>query len=114
MVELFFNSVFTSLDAGPQDQQNQAYNIPDKLDGYNKELLTGYVKALMLQYLNPREYQVIRLSYGLDCDKMSAKEIASILGIKGTSSYVRISQLKKQAIDKLTANVPYSQVVDYL
>ena len=68
----------------------------------------------MLKYLNHREFQVLRLSYGLDCDKHSAKQIAEILGIKGTSSYVRISQLKKSAVDKLIANVPYSQVVDYL
>jgi RNA polymerase sigma factor (sigma-70 family) len=113
MVELFFNSVFTSLDAGTQEQQNMAYNIPDK-KGHNKELLAAYVKGLMLKYLNPKEFQVLRLSYGLDCDKMSAKQIASVLGIKGTSSYVRISQLKKQGIDKLIANVSYSQVVDYL
>ena len=114
MVELFFNSVFTSLDAGSQEQQNMAYNIPDNIKDYNKELLAAYIKALMLQYLNPKEFQVLRLSYGLDCDKMSAKQIASVLGIKGTSSYVRISQFKKQAIDKLIANVNYSQVVDYL
>ena len=57
---------------------------------------------------------MLRLSYGLDCDKHSAKEIADILGIKGTSSYVRISQLKKIAIDKLIDKVPYSQVLDYL
>ena len=113
MVELFFNSVFTSLDAGTVEQQNMAYNIPDK-KGYNKELLAAYVKGLMLKYLNPKEFQVLRLSYGLDCNKHSAKEIASILGIKGSSSYVRISQLKKQAIDKLVDNVNYSQVVDYL
>ena len=73
-----------------------------------------YIKALMLQHLNPKEFQVLRLSYGLDCKKHSAKEIAEILGIKGSSSYVRISQLKKQAIDKLVDNVSYSQVVDYL
>ena len=113
MVELFFNSVFTSLDAGTPEQQNMAYNIPD-IKGYNKELLAVYVKGLMLKYLNPKEFQVLRLSYGLDCDKMSAKEIAEVLGIKGSSSYVRISQLKKQAIDKLVDNVDYSQVVDYL
>ena len=112
-VELFFNSVFTSLDDGTPEQQNQAYNIPE-IKEYNKELLAAYIKSLMLQYLNPREFQVLRLSYGLDCDKRSAKEIAEILGIKGTSSYVRISQLKKQAIDKLIENVNYSQVVDYL
>jgi len=113
MVQMFFNSVFTSLDAGTQEQQTMAYNIPEIKD-YNKELLAAYIKSLMLQYLNPREFQVLRLSYGLDCDKMSAKEIADVLGIKGTSSYVRISQLKKQAIDKLIENVSHSQVVDYL
>ena len=113
-VELFFNSVFTSLDAGTPEQQNQAYNIPDDIKSYNKELLAAYIKSLMLNYLNPKEYQVLRLSYGLDCDKHSAKQIAEILGIKGTSSYVRISQLKKQAIDKLIEKVPHSQVVDYL
>ena len=113
-VELFFNSVFTSLDAGTPEQQSQAYNIPDDIKSYNKELLAAYLKSLMLQYLNPREFQVLRLSYGLDCEKHSAKEIAEILGIKGSSSYVRISQLKKQAITKLIENVPHSQVVDYL
>ena len=112
-VELFFNSVFTSLDAGTPEQQNMAYNIPEVKE-YNKELLAAYIKSLMFQYLNHREFQVLRLSYGLDCDKHSAKEIAEILGIKGSSSYVRISQLKKQAITKLINNVKHSQVIDYL
>tara|TARA_R100001463_G_scaffold36501_1_gene78779 strand:+ start:373 stop:1128 length:756 start_codon:yes stop_codon:yes gene_type:complete len=112
-VELFFNSVFTSLDDGTPEQQAAAYNIPD-LSKYNENLLAVYLKGLMLQYLNPKEFQVLRLSYGLDCDKRSAKEIAEILGIKGSSSYVRISQLKKLAIDKLIEKVEYSQVVDYL
>ena len=112
-VELFFNSVFTSLDDGTPEQQSAAYNIPAAKE-YNKDLLAAYLKAIMMQYLNPKEYQVLRLSYGLDCDKHSAKEIADILGIKGSSSYVRISQLKKLAIDKLIDNVSYSQVVDYL
>ena len=114
MVSMFFNSVFTSLDAGTPEQQAAAYNIPDSVKEYNVEMLSAYLKSLMLNYLNPKEYQVLRLSYGLDCKKHSAKEIASILGIKGTSSYVRISQLKKLAIDKLIEKVPYSQVVDYL
>tara|TARA_R100000700_G_C3124189_1_gene111984 strand:+ start:19 stop:777 length:759 start_codon:yes stop_codon:yes gene_type:complete len=114
MVSLFFNSVFTSLDDGTPEQQSAAYNIPDTVKEYNKEMLAAYIKSLMLSYLNPKEFQVLRLSYGLDCEKHSAKQIAGILGIKGTSSYVRISQLKKQAIDKLIEKVPYSQVVDYL
>ena len=112
-VELFFNSVFTSLDAGTPEQQSMAYNIAE-VKNYNKELLSAYIKSLMLQYLNPKEFQVLRLSYGLDCDKHSAKQIAEMLGIKGSSSYVRISQLKKQGIDKLINNVSHSQVIDYL
>ena len=67
-----------------------------------------------MTHLTPKEYQVLRLSYGLDCDKHSAKQIAEILDIKGESSYVRISQLKKQAVDKLIENVDHSQVLDFL
>jgi len=112
LVELFFNSVFISLDAPTQD--GMVAEIPDKINTYNKELLAIVVKNIMLNHLNHKEYQVLRLSFGLDCDKMSAKEIADVLGIKGTSSYVRVSQLKKQAIDKLIENVDHSQVVDFL
>ena len=68
----------------------------------------------MQKYLQEKEYEVLRLSYGLDCDKMQAKQIASVLGIEGSSAYVRISQLKKQAVQKLIDNVDHSQVLDYL
>ena len=113
MVALFFNSVFLSLDNKVEDNDS-SYDIPDSANEYNKDLLLAYLKGLMMEYLNPKEYQVLRLSYGLDCNKHSAKEIAEALGIKGTSSYVRISQLKKQGIQKLKDTVPHSQVVDYL
>ena len=46
--------------------------------------------------------------------KYSADEIARKIGINGSSSYVRVSQLKKQAIDKLIENVDHSQVLDFL
>ena len=68
----------------------------------------------MTKYLNEKEYQVLRLSYGLDCEKHSAKEIASKLNIDGVSNYVRVSELKKQAVDKLIDSVDHSQVLDYL
>jgi len=69
---------------------------------------------LLKQHLTEKEYQVLRLSYGLDCEKHSASEIAKELDINGSSSYVRVSQLKKQAVDKLIENVNHSQVIDYL
>ncbi len=112
MVAMFFNSIFLSIDE--KVDENQVYDIPDKSEPYNKHLLNVYLIGLLQKHLNDIEYQVLRLSYGLDCDKHSAKQIAKILDIKGTSSYVRVSQLKKQAVDKLVANVDHSQVLDYL
>ena len=112
-VEMFFNSVFLSLDA-PTDDNGVTFDAPDESKEYNMDILGAYLKSLMHQYLNHKEFQVVRLSFGLDCDKHSAKQIASILGMKGDSSYVRVSQLKKQAIERLIDNVPHSQVVDYL
>ena len=112
-VEMFFNSIFLSIDAKVNDEDifNQ---IPDKSEPYNIHLLNLYLKSLMQKYLDFAEYEVLRLSYGLDCDKHSAKEIAAKLGIEGSSNYVRISELKKQAVNKLIDNVDHSQVLDYL
>jgi len=112
-VEMFFNSIFLSIDAKVNDEDifNQ---IPDKSEPYNIHLLNLYLKSLMQKYLDFTEYEVLRLSYGLDCDKHSAKQIANELGIEGSANYVRISELKKQAVQKLIDNVDHSQVLDYL
>ena len=114
MVEMFFNSIFLSIDDKPNNNEDMVYQIPDKSEPYNMHLLNLYLKGLMQKYLDKKEYEVLRLSYGLDCDKHNAKQIASILEIQGTSAYVRISQLKKQAVQKLIDNVDHSQVLDYL
>ena len=113
MVEMFFNSVFLSIDANPNDE-DMVYQIPDTSEPYNIDLLNLYLKGLCQSHLTEREYQVLRLSYGLDCDKHSATQIAEYLGIEGSSSYVRISQLKRQAVDKLIENVDHSQVLDFV
>ena len=113
MVEMFFNSIFLSIDASPNNE-DMIYQIPDESEPYNMTLLNLYLKSLCKSHLSEKEYEVIRLSYGLDCDKHSASQIADKLGIPGTSSYVRVSQLKKQAVDKLIENVDHSQVIDFL
>ena len=113
MVEMFFNSIFLSIDASPNDE-DMVYQIPDNSEPYNIDLLNLYLKSLCKSHLNEKEYQVLRLSYGLDCDKHNATQIADYLGIEGSSSYVRVSQLKKQAVNKLIDNVDHSQVLDYL
>jgi RNA polymerase sigma factor (sigma-70 family) len=114
MVAMFFNSIFLSIDEKPNNDENMVYQIPDKSEPYNMNLLNIYLTGLLKKHLDEREYHVLRLSYGLDCDKHSAKEIAAELKIEGSSSYVRVSQLKKQAVDKLIENVDHSQVLDYL
>ena len=113
MVEMFFNSIFLSIDANPSND-DMVYQIPDTAEPYNIDLLNLYLKGLCQAHLSDKEYQVLRLSYGLDCDKHTATEIAKYLGIEGSSSYVRVSQLKKQAVDTLIENVDHSQVIDFL
>ena len=113
-VAMFFNSIFLSIDAGTREDDDMFLQIEDKSEPYNQEFLNMYLTSLLKQHLTDKEYHVLRLSYGLDCDKNSAKDIAKYLDIEGSGAYVRVSQLKKQAVDKLIENVDHSQVLDYL
>jgi len=113
MVEMFFNSIFLSVDANPKNE-DMAYQIPDKSDPYNEQLLNAYLVSLLNKYLTDDEAYVLAKSYGLTGKKLSAKQIASDLGIQGVSDYVRVSELKKQAVKKLIDTVDHSQVLDYL
>ena len=120
MVEIFFNSIFSSIDEeiisdnGNAAKTTYADIIEDKTEDYNKELLSAYILSLMEKYLHPREYAVLRYSYGINADKMKAKLIADMIGLKGNSAHVRVSEIKKEAIQKLIENVDHSQVIDYL
>jgi RNA polymerase sigma factor (sigma-70 family) len=114
MVAMFFNSIFSSYDEYEDDEENPIYQIEDKSSSYNLDLLNIYLLSLMKQYLNNLQYDVLRMSYGLDCEKMSANEIANKLNIKVATANVRVSQIKKDAINILIENVDASQVIDYL
>ena len=113
MVEMFFNSIFLSVDANPSNE-DMVYQIPDKSDPYNEQLLNAYLISLLNKYLDDDEAYVLSKSYGLTGKKLPAKQIAADLGIQGSSDYVRISELKKQAVQKLIDTVDHSQVLDYL
>ena len=114
MVEMFFNSIFLSIDEKPKDEEDMVYQIPDKSDPYNEQLLNAYLISLLNKYLTDDEAYVLSKSYGLTGKKLPAKQIAKDLGIQGTSDYVRVSELKKQAVQKLIDTVDHSQVLDYL
>jgi RNA polymerase sigma factor (sigma-70 family) len=112
MVAMFFNSIFLSID--DREPDDPVFDIPDDSDEYNQEILNIYLKSLLKKHLDEKEYEVLRLSYGLDCDKLPAIKIAEKIGIKGDSAYVRVSQLKRQAVNKLIENVDHDQVLDFL
>ena len=116
MVAMFFNSIFLSIDAQPANDEGEMmiHQIADNSEPYNIALLNIYLKGLLKKHLNEKEYEVLRLSYGLDCDKHKAKEIATKIGITGSRDYVTVSEIKKQAVDKLIESVDHSQVIDYL
>lgn len=114
MVALFFNSVFSSYDINPADENNFAYQLPDNSKEYNIDLLNIYLLGIMKEHLTQKQYDVIRLFYGLDCEKHSAKEIANYINLTVPTANVIVSQIKKEAIDCLIANVDATQVIDYL
>ena len=119
MVEMFFNSIFSSIDEeiqieGESTTTTYADIIEDKTEEYNKELLSAYILSLMEKYLHPKEYAVLKYSYGINTEKMKAKLIAEMIGLKGNSAHVRVSEIKREAIQKLIDNVDHSQVIDYL
>ncbi len=118
LVALFFNSVFTSFDnvyeGEDDDNQSWAMQIADESEPYNINLMNVYLLGLMKEYLTPKQYHVLRMSYGLDCDKASARDIAKYVDITVSTAVVIVSQIKKEAIDCLIANVDATQVIDYL
>lgn len=111
LVQMFFNSVFSSID---ENEEEDGFEVEDKSTPYNINLLNKYVLSLMRQYLNDREFEVLRMSFGLDCDKLPAKKIATILDIQGVADFVRVSQIKREALDKLIEKVDPDQVLDFM
>ena len=91
MVAMFFNSIFLSVDEY-EDKEDISLEVEDKSEPKNMDLLNVYLSGLLRKHLNSKEYQVLRLSYGLDCNKHSAQEIAEALDLKGSSAYVKVSK----------------------
>ena len=115
IVQTFFNQIFSSIDENfNSESEEPMFEVEDKSEPYNIALLNTYLLGIMSKYLNEKQYEVLRLSYGLDCDKHSAKDIAAKLDINGVSNYVRVSEVKKSAIETLIENVPAENVIDYL
>ncbi|MDH4212166.1 MAG: sigma-70 family RNA polymerase sigma factor [candidate division WOR-3 bacterium] len=112
LVKMFFNSVFLSIDEDPNSGDYLKQADPTKT--YNREMVHLYVMSIMKLYLDPREYEILRLSFGLDCERLPAKEIAKHVGITSSASFVRVSQIKRGALNKLYLSVDEDSVNTYL
>ena len=110
---MFYNSIFVSIDEEVDDNMYMQV-IDESEDPMKIEVLHQKILNTMLKHLDEKEFHIIRYSLGLGCQKKSAKQIAEILGMNGASSYVRVSQLKKQAINKLRKVMDYSKLSEYL
>ena len=84
--------------ANNDSESNYELEIADDAPDYNVTFMNEYLLALIKKHLTDREKEVIRLSYGLDCDKHDAVEICDILGIEGSykKKGVRISEIKRK------------------
>jgi RNA polymerase sigma factor (sigma-70 family) len=110
------NSNFISLDNEDTKNPEGLIGYICELDdvSYTKDLLTEKLIELMDNFLTPRERKVLQLSYGIDCEKLGAKEIALEIGLHGRTAYVRVSEIKNEALAKLNNNVLESQFADLL
>jgi RNA polymerase sigma factor (sigma-70 family) len=114
MVALFFNSIFLSLDKKLNNDTEEKFDVPDTGKAYNIDILNAYLISLIDYHLNDTEALVLKLFYGLNSNPMPAKEIAKKIGLKSKTSNVKVSEIKRKAIDKLIKNVSPEKVIDYL
>jgi RNA polymerase sigma factor (sigma-70 family) len=123
LLHLFFSSMVGSLDRFFDNSNATDYDLEaeyteaqfeDKSEEYNIDILNAFILSLFKKHLTVIESEVLRLSYGLDCDKHSANAISEVLGFKGPSAYVRVSELKKFAISKLITKCDPKQLFEYV
>jgi RNA polymerase sigma factor (sigma-70 family) len=113
-VALFFSQVFQSTDVFNSKEANgfNPFDKPDNSVPYNIDLINSYLLGIMKEHLNSTQYDVLRLSYGLDTAKMNAVDIAAYLEMGMSTAQVRVSQIKRDAIRILAANVTPDQIFE--
>jgi RNA polymerase sigma factor (sigma-70 family) len=119
LLQEYFNGSVISIDGTVYSENGDevttlAMRIPDDDDNFKKERLTSELLSIMDAVLTKREKKVVQLSFGIDCEKLPAKEIALSIGLKGDSSFVTVSEIKRVALNKLKNDVLFSQIEDLI
>ena len=116
---LFYSQVFESID-GITGKENvhsweyPAYEILDDAPLYNIDLINAYLLGVMKKYLSQQQYDILRLSYGLDVPKMNAIQIAAFLDMNMATANVRVSQIKREAINVLIRETDPNEIFEIL
>lgn len=111
IINQFLQAIFLQLDNINANGESYINNIVDDSDEYvHNDNLVKMIKI----HLNEKEQTVIMQSFGIDCDRKKAKEIALEIGLKGENSQVRVSEIKRAAIIKLCNNLDKNHFIKFM
>lgn len=111
IINQFLQAIFLQLDNTNANGESYINNIVDESEDYvhNDDL----VKMININ-LNEKEQTVIMRSFGIDCERKKAKDIALEIGLKGENSQVRVSEIKRSAIMKLCNSLDKNQFIKFM
>lgn len=111
IINQFLQAIFLQLDNINANGDSYVNNIVDDSEDYvhNDDL----IKMIKL-HLNEKEQVVVMKSFGIDCDRKKAKDIAVEIGLKGENSQVRVSEIKRAAIMKLCNSLDKNQFIKFM
>jgi len=115
LVRQFFSQIFSSIDAPKRKNDTSGefeyLDVPEQSESYQIIMYNKFLLAVMRKHLSNVMYDVLRYSYGLDCNRLTAKEIATKLDLKGVSNHIRVSEMKRAAVEILKANVKHEELI---
>lgn len=113
IINQFLQAIFLQLDNDNEYGESYVNNIIDP-DSMTEPVNNDELNTMINKHLSEKEETVIRRSYGIGTDKIKAKEIAQLIGLKGENSQVRVSEIKKESIKKLYNNLDKNNFIKFL
>lgn len=113
LINQFLKAIFLQLDNENEYGESYINSIVDP-DTLTEPVNNDELNSMIFTHLNDKEQVVIKRSYGINSDKLKAKEIALEIGLKGQNSQVRVSEIKREAIIKLYNNLDKNNFIKFL
>lgn len=113
LINQFLKAIFLQLDNENEYGESYINNIVDP-DTVSEPINNDELNKMIFKHLNLKEQIVIKRSYGINEDKLKAKQIALEIGLKGQNAQVRVSEIKREAIIKLFNNLDKNNFIKFL